>query len=448
MNETEARQVLLLQSCETGAGAPENPLWTVEDRTWATRLAVQTAGEQATPERFVVERARHAMQRLLPRDAAARRWVEGRPLRPLWVLLALVLAFVAGAAADQIGASQHVNLLAPPVWAVVAWNLVVYLGLLLPWRTGGLRALLVRRWSGVAGPAGGARAELRTAWAQHAAALALGLVAGLYVRGLVLDYRAGWQSTFLDAATVQMLLGTLLAPASAITGIALPDVAPLRVTADLPASASAAPWIHLYAATLAAFVILPRIALGVAAAGRARWLAARFPLPLDGPYFERLRLQQQGGRALVQVLPYAAGVSAQAGLGLRAALATVFGNDVQLRMGPLTAFGDEAAAAAVTGEPGATLRVALFDLGATPEAEAQGRFVATLAALQPALPLLLVADESVFRRRFGTLPDRLAERRAAWQRLADAQGAGLLCADLEAPDLDAAERSLKITLQR
>jgi hypothetical protein len=380
------------------------------------------------------------------------------------VLLALVLAFVAGAAADQIGASQHVNLLAPPVWAVVAWNLVVYLGLLLPWRTGGLRALLVRRWSGVAGPAGGARAELRTAWAQHAApllearagallhaaaaALALGLVAGLYVRGLVLDYRAGWQSTFLDAATVQMLLGTLLAPASAITGIALPDVAPLRVAADVPASASAAPWIHLYAATLAAFVILPRIALGVAAAGRARWLAARFPLPLDGPYFERLRLQQQGGRALVQVLPYAAGVSAQAGLGLRAALATVFGNDVQLRMGPLTAFGDEAAAAAVTGEPGATLRVALFDLGATPEAEAQGRFVATLAALQPALPLLLVADESVFRRRFGTLPDRLAERRAAWQRLADAQGAGLLCADLEAPDLDAAERSLKITLQR
>ena len=473
MNETEARQVLLLQSCEAGAVAPENPLWTAEDRTWATRLAAQTAGAQATPERFIVERARHAMQRLLPRDPAARRWVEGSKPRAMWVVLAMVLAFAAGAAADHIGASQHVNLLAPPVWAVVAWNLVVYIGLLLPWRTSGLRSLLARRWFGLAGPAGArgragksdaGRVELRTEWARHAApllgaragallhaaaaALALGLVAGLYVRGLVLDYRAGWQSTFLDAATVQTLLGTLLAPASAVTGIAVPDVTSLRVAADVPASASAAPWIHLYAATLTAFVVVPRIVLGVAAAWRARWLAGRFPLPLAGPYFDRLRQQQQGGRATVQVLPYAAGVDAQAGLGLRAALATAFGSDVQLRMGPLTAFGDEAAAAAIRPEPGATLRLALFDLGATPEAEAQGRFVATLVGLQPALPLLLVADESAFRRRFGAFPERLAERRAAWQRLADAHDAGLLCADLSAPELDAVERSLKTALQR
>jgi len=46
------------------------------------------------------------------------------------------------------------------------------------------------------------------------------------------------------------------------------------------------------------------------------------------------------------------------------------------------------------------------------------------------------------------LPERLAERRAAWQRLADTHGAGLLCADLEAPELEAAERSLKTALQR
>ena len=35
----EYRQVLLLQSCETGAGARANPLWTADDRAWATRLA-------------------------------------------------------------------------------------------------------------------------------------------------------------------------------------------------------------------------------------------------------------------------------------------------------------------------------------------------------------------------------------------------------------------------
>jgi hypothetical protein len=344
------------------------------------------------------------------------------------------------------------------VWVVVAWNALVYLGLLLPWRRAGLRPLLARRSAAVSSAAA---ADLGATWARHAApllwaragvllhaaaaALALGLVAGLYVRGLVLDYRAGWQSTFLDATTVQALLGTLLAPASALTGITLPDLAPLRIVPPETASAPAAPWIHLYAATLFLFVVLPRALLGLVAAWQARRLAARFPLPLDGSYFERLRLQQQGGRAVVQVLPYAAGVSAQSGLGLRAVLATVLGPDVALRMGPLTAFGDEAAAAAIRAEPGATLRVALFDLGATPEAEAQGRFLATLSG---PLPMLLVADESAFRRRFGALPERLAERRAAWQRLADAHGAGLLCADLEAPDLAAAERSLKLALAR
>ena len=57
-----------------------------------------------------------------------------------------------------------------------------------------------------------------------AAALALGVLASLYTRGLVLDYRAGWDSTFLDAADVRRLLAALLGPASALSGLALPDV--------------------------------------------------------------------------------------------------------------------------------------------------------------------------------------------------------------------------------
>ena len=35
-------------------------------------------------------------------------------------------------AVDAVGGSQRINLLAPPVWAVIAWNGVVYLSLLLP----------------------------------------------------------------------------------------------------------------------------------------------------------------------------------------------------------------------------------------------------------------------------------------------------------------------------
>ena len=99
-----------------------------------------------------------------------------------------------------------------------------------------------------------------------AAALAIGLLGSMYLRGLVLDYRAGWQSTFLDAADVHRVLAPLLAPASAVTGIAVPDAAAhraMRLTAPAqPASAPAAPWIHLYAATLAMAVVLPRLRAG------------------------------------------------------------------------------------------------------------------------------------------------------------------------------------------
>ncbi|WP_425261790.1 DUF2868 domain-containing protein [Rubrivivax sp. RP6-9] len=294
MTEHEARQVLLLQSHET---AGPTAVWTAEDRAWATQQAVATAGDRAPPERFVAVRAALALPRLLPRDRAAQRWMGRRAWHPAWVLLALLGGLAAGMAVDQLGPPQRVNLLAPAVWAVVAWNLLVYAALLLPLPTLGLRrwaAGLARAhddgpgglWARHAAPLSLARAGL----VMHvgAAALALGLVTGLYLRGLVLDYRAGWQSTFLEPPAVQALLGTLLAPASAVTGIAVADVGPLRVAPGAAATASAAPWIHLYAATLVLGVVLPRLLLALFSALRAGALARRFPLSLDTPYFEAL----------------------------------------------------------------------------------------------------------------------------------------------------------------
>ena len=294
MTEDQARQVLLLQAQESAGDLPH---WQTEDRRWATRQAVATVGEQATPEHFVVARAALALQRLLPRDPAAQRWLERRAWHPAWVALALVLGLVAGLAVDQLGPPQRVNLLAPAVWAVVSWNLLVYLALLLPLKLQGVRGWLSRwalrghdhlavLWARHAAPLTGARLAL----VLHAAAatLALGLVAGLYLRGLVLDYRAGWQSTFADAATVQAALSWLLAPASAVTGIPVPDVAPLRVGPGADATATAAPWIHLLAATLMLAVVLPRCLLAWRAGVRASSLAQRFPLLLQTPYFEAL----------------------------------------------------------------------------------------------------------------------------------------------------------------
>ncbi len=299
MTEDQARQVLLLQAHETTAAT--NPHWSADDCAWATQQALATVGEQATPEAFVSARAALALQRLLPRDQAAQRWLARRGWHPAWVVLALVLGFGFGLGVDQLGAPQRVNLLGPAVWAVVAWNLVVYVALLLPGQGGTLREWMAG-WG--LGRAPGAAANPGWLWAEQAlplsiqrwavllhtaaAALGLGLIAGLYLRGLVLDYRAGWESTFLDAATVQSLLGSLLWPASTLTGIAMPAVAPLQLAPGAAAQASAAPWIHLYGATLLLAVVLPRTLLALWAAARARWRARHFSLPLGTPYFEAL----------------------------------------------------------------------------------------------------------------------------------------------------------------
>jgi len=269
-------------------------------------------GAASPPPRFVVARAAIALQRLLPRDPAGQRWLGRRAWHPAWVALALVLGLLGGLAVDQLGPPQRVNLLAPAVWAVVGWNLLVYLALLLPNPLPGLRAGLSRwalrgpepvalLWARHAAPLTGARLALVLHTA--AAGLALGLVAGLYLRGLVLDYRAGWQSTFLDAATVQQVMDWLLKPASALTGIAVPDVAPLRLGPGADASASAAPWIHLLASTLALAVLLPRCLLAWRASARGRHLARHFPLPLDTPYFESLHpLMRPGLTPTVRLL--------------------------------------------------------------------------------------------------------------------------------------------------
>ncbi|MBX3635516.1 MAG: DUF2868 domain-containing protein [Rubrivivax sp.] len=458
MSEAAARRVLLVRAHETA----ETPLWTAEDRVWATRLARETVPAGAAPARFLDERASHALQRLAPRDPAIARWLGRRLWRWTWLLAALAIGLLAGLAVDAVGSAQRIDLLAPPVWGVILWNLVVYIALLWPRRPqggGGIAGWLARRLAGAAVRGSGPLAAFTADWLPRvlpaltargalllhaaAAALAAGLVAGMYLRGLVLDYRAGWESTFLEPASVRALLATLLAPATALTGIGVPDeatVSALRVGPGVAAGAPAGPWIHLYAAMLALFVIVPRTALATWAALRGAWASRRVALPLEDPYFQQLLLQGRGAAPRVRVLPHGAAPSPQAVLGLRELLAGALGAEMQLRLAAATAYGAEESAGTPSAEPDTTLLVALVDLAATPEADTHGRFLRALRAATPALPLLLLADEAAFARRFGQLPERLAQRREAWRQLAAAEGAAWLSADLERPDADAAAR--------
>ena len=476
MNEAAAREVTLLEAFETAQ--PASPSWDQHDRAWATRLALD-----GDVPGFVARRAHHAMQRLAAREAAAIGWLTRPAWRWRWVAWAALVGALLGLAADSIGSGQRINLLAPPLWGVLVWNALVY-GLLLghalahllarPTRPGALvrwvqRLLRIGRslpgpgavstaaggsaaawqafaslWLQRSAPVSGARAA--TLLHAGAAALAVGLIAGVYLRGLVLDYRATWESTFLSAQTAHALLAAVLAPAVALSGSALPDGAAfeaLRTThggaaagagvgAGAGASSGAAVWIHLIALTLAGFVVLPRGVLAAAAGWRSHRLARHVVLPLGDAYFGQLARQQRGEVARVLVVPYASTPTDAALLALRAQLTPALGDGAQIEVAATLAFGaeDEPDQLAPL-PPGTTLTVAWFDFAATPEAESQGRFARLLAQRASTV---LVIDEAAFRVRFGAGSPRLAQRREAWRGFAQTLGTLPVFVDPGVPD--------------
>lgn len=458
LDEAAVRRVLLVQAFETGSD--DVHLWTTEDRAWATRMAREAPGVGDDPARLLAERSRHAVQRLTARDRSLARWVQPGQGVGRWLLLASGLAAVAGLVIDQIGPSQRVNLLAPWLWALVAWNLLVY-GLLIARALGGgkpgraaralvrlwqpLRsrgAVLVRfaeAWGRVAWPLNLNRAALVLHVA--AAAMAAGMVGGLYLRGLVLDYRAAWESTFLEPAQVQVLLSTLLAPASRLTGIGVPGVEALAAQRAEPgagAAVSAAPWLHLYAATLALWVIGPRLLLALGTALRIGMLKRRWALPLAEPYFAQLLRPVRRGPARVWVLPHAEMLGGPAALGLRSLLAARLGEDLQLQIADPQPYGDVDGAALRSAPPDAGWRLLLFDAGGTPEEDVHGQLMRAFAQAASGGVAAALVDESAFARRFAATPERVAQRRAAWEQVAEAAGLRLACVDLSHPGPDAA----------
>ncbi|MGB8433831.1 MAG: DUF2868 domain-containing protein, partial [Burkholderiales bacterium] len=284
-----------------------------------------------------------------------------------------------------------------------------------------------------------------------AAVFAVGAIAGLYVRGLAFEYRAGWESTFLGPEQAHWLLSIVLGPAAALTGVELPGAAHF---AELRFSAgdgeNAAPWIHLYAATFALFVLLPRALLALGAWLVERRLATRFPLPLEEAYFQRLVRSFRGEAAQVRVVPYGYIPSPRATLALNAIVGRAFGPQSVFEIASSVPFGGEEAIPpdAVPTAPTA-LVIALFAMTATPEPENQGAFVEAIAGRLPTgAPLVVIVDESGFAQRFAGDPGRRAERQDAWRRMFAGQAREPVFADLETADGGRAERALARALDK
>lgn len=483
MNEASAREVLLVRAVEMAASA--DATLSAEDRGHAGRAAAELVrwqaadqGRQATAEEFLARRAQLLATKLAERSPRAFRALRAFQWRP-WIGFALpVAAFAIGAAVEHLADRQHVNILAFPLVGLVAWNLAVYLWLAVR----GAKALVTvsrpsagwlhRTIAGArseldaraAGALTGAFARFGLDWLEQgaplvaaragrvlhlsAAMLALGALAGLFVRGLAFEYRAGWESTFLDAATVHAILSFILGPAERLTGVALPGVAELEALrwGAGATGENAGRWIYLYTATVALAVIVPRLALAAIARMREQALAARFPLPLDEPYFRRVLSGWRESPAHVRVVPYAYTPGEAASEGLQRLAMHLLGDDARVHLARPVAFGEEdaPAPAADAGARDPDLVVALFNLASTPETENHGVFLDHLAPLARGR-LAVIVDESPYRLRLGAqagADERLAQRRQAWTGLAATRDLHAVFVDLDAPNLAAAAREL------
>ena len=146
------------------------------------------------------------------------------------------------------------------------------------------------------------------------------------------------------------------------------------VPATVPVSA--APWIHLYAVTVGAVVIVPRLILALVARLQEQHRAHAFKFDLNEPYFRRLVSSFGGSVARVQVIPYSFTVDATVHDGLRTVARALLGDAAEVTLLPLVAFGAEAGAAQTLREldPPPTLTIALFSMAATPEMKTTARF--------------------------------------------------------------------------
>lgn len=446
MDERAAHDVLMVKAIETSDR--DHRILSEDDRRYASRTARELAqwtaaerGQAFTADLFLEKRAQQLLTRLSERTPAAAGMLHPRAWMRIAGIVLPALALLFGMLADRIGDVHRVNLLSAPLLLILLWNLAVYLFLL-------LRALLPRRsrtarrrFGALHWPAlprarraqalfGAALARFAEEWLSlsapltlargarilHlcAALLAAGAALSLYLRGVLAAYRVGWESTFLDASQVHALLSWLFLPAVSLLGLrgfTPQQVEALHFAQPLPPD-SGAQWVHLYAATLFLLVILPRLALAAFAWWQERRLAGRFPVDLAQPYFQRLCAGLAPGAATLRVCPYSMRVDEARQAGLAGAARLLLGEQAELTVLPVTAYGEAPPAPAASN----AVTAALFALSATPEPENHGQFLDQLRISHPA-GLVALIDESGYLERLGPqAAARAAERASLWRQ--------------------------------
>ncbi len=455
------------------------------DRTEASRAvmrefppppeAVASTSLSPVSEEFLVRRAERLLESVRARSpvvihiltlAGGVTWL-GR--------FALLLALVMGISLSALDGSRRINILSFPLVGLIAWNLLVYVLLIVArlrkrerpssavsalygsWIGSRIESLMhhatrynvplsagLRRFAANWGALSQPILFLRAKRLMHLAAalVAIGLVAGMYVRGIALRYEAGWESTFLGPRSAYALLSALYGPASALSGISfgtLGEINALRWTAT-GGGGEAAIWIHLIALTALLYIVLPRLA--AAAAGSFRlWMFSRsVPLPPHSLVYARSVImgigRGQGGET-ASVVPYAYEPKAPSIAGLEALLAATLGANLKVEIREPVPYGEEETVPGRLASIAAAWHVVLMTLSSTPEVENHGAFLAAwrdwLTRNAASAPLLIVIDEGPYAARMrgeAAFEQRVQERRRLWRNFIAGYGLRACFADL------------------
>lgn len=459
MNEADVRRVLLVRAFEEERGGKR--FLEASELSAASREARVEAGGKL--EAFLLARANRLYASLRETVPGLDRLYAAAGLRGPGGVLVFGAMLVCGVLIDRAGGGRFLNLLAFPLIGMLAWNLLVYATLALgSLRSNGKAPRSARgwllapaawicaperpwsRWSRVADSAGTAAhgqdfladwtsaaaplyaARLTRILHLGAAGLVLGAIGGMYLRGLVLEYRVGWESTFLDAAGVHRFLSVALWP-GLLAGIGeLPSVEALEALRGAPesgASENAARWIHLYAFTALTLVLLPRCVLALAGGLRIARLERELPVRFDvDPWALRQFAGDRGSAIEVRTLIYAHRMGTRSSEGLRSFALDFFGNRAAVLEREELAYGDDYVAR--ESERPERCELIVFNLAQTPESEVHGRFCRAAAeratGARGKRAALVIIDEASFTERLGDDEEsrgRLEARRRNWSRV-------------------------------
>ncbi len=485
MNIQSLRAVLLVQSIEeSDRGGEVLPL---ADRAEATRTAVREARGGPIHQKgtelsraagdFLARRAEWLLARVRARSPAVDH-VLAVAGGVTWLgRVVLVAAMLLGLSLSALDGSHRINILSFPLIGLIAWNLFVYAALIVARvrrrRSRGLgpgpgafwSGHFYERWIGrrvdallhqstrFNAPLAAALRRFTSEWTavvhplllerakrlMHLAAafVALGLILGLYVRGLVFRYEAGWESTFLGAPSAHTLTVLFYGPAAMVARFDLPAPDAIRALRWTGSSGGgeAASWIHLIALTTALYIVVPRWILAGLSQLRLWRLSSNPPPPASLLAHARtLLVSAAGGVALesVSVIPFAYQLGPDSTEGLKILLSGALGGGATIEVRDPVQYGEEEELRRHLGQGGlgpAQWVVLLMTVASTPEAENHGAVIGAvrdeLAQTASAPPLLVVVDTGPYALRMqgdASLEARLEERVRLWSEFVASYG--------------------------